>query len=206
MGGVIIAVQLKNIKVMITDKVVWPDNFCTEKAEVHVGESIAVDNMSAVRLWPFLTNVSNWNRYCPGIVSAEFMDPSIQDPHLFKRAEFRMCTDYYEAFALVLDAVEPKADRPGRLAIKSEIRDKNGSEVIMTTVHEVVLSVSSGNRTTVISEVNAFGPMAKSAASATRAVLSKLNNKWVSGMIKYALEHNQHTSRTHVHADHAIMG
>ena len=70
MGGVIIAVQLKNIKVMITDKVVWPDNFCTEKADVHVGESIAVDNMSAVRLWPFLTNVSNWNRYCPGIVSA----------------------------------------------------------------------------------------------------------------------------------------
>lgn len=174
---------------MITDKIVWPQKYSTEKADVHIGAHVRVDNISAEQIWPNAINIANWNRYSHGIVDAEFVDSNIKDPHLFKKAEFTLRTDRYTAVAVVLDAIEPKDDRPGRLAIETEVHATDNPDSKMTIVHELLLSVEHDGATAVASEINAFGDMASHSAAKVKDKLAELNHQWIVGLIKYTAAH-----------------
>ena len=175
---------------MITDKIVWPKNYETENADIHVGYSVKVNNLTAEQLWPYAINIADWNRYCDGIVSAEFVNPDIQDPHLFKKAEFTLHTDRYTAIAIVLSAVEPKEDRPGRLAIEMEVYPTDNPDATMTLVHEFLLSVEHDGTTAVTSEINAIGALAHKNAASAKDLLKGLNVQWVNGLIKFTAAHS----------------
>ncbi|MCM1022262.1 MAG: hypothetical protein NC343_08155 [Muribaculum sp.] len=170
---------------MITDKVQWPAKYGTEKADIHVSTQIEVENITSEQVWPNAINLSNWFRYSRGIVDAEFVDSSIEDPHLFKHAEFTIRTDNYIATSIVLTTVEPKGDRPGRLAIESVVHAVNNPDDTMQLVYELVLSVPHDGKTTIESEINAFGQMAKTDTAVVKEKLNELNRQWLIGLIKY---------------------
>ncbi len=170
---------------MITDRIEWPKNYGNEKADIHVSQQVEVENITGEQIWPNATNIANWSKYSHGIVDAEFVDPSVEDPHLFKKAELSLRTDKYVALATVLTVVEPKGDRPGRLAIETQVHTIDNPDYMMTLVHEFMVSVEHKGKTTVASEINAFGPLAKTATAKVKDTITRLNDQWLSGLLKY---------------------
>lgn len=117
---------------MIKDRIVWPPKFDPEKTKAYSENSIEVNGLTPEEIWPYLINISDWDRINNAIVSANFIDPSINDPHLFGGAEFVYKTDSLEIHARVLEAIPPKGDRPGRISYEAEASTINGDETPQT--------------------------------------------------------------------------
>lgn len=164
---------------MITDKIIWPKHYNPAHADINVEAEVAADGVSAEQLWPYLTNISDISKLVHEVVDADPLDSSINDPHLFPKEEFALCTTQYCARLRVLEATAPKDDRAGRITWEGEGRINN-SEQTFRVVHAWVLDVDKADKLNVLSTISVTGKVLD------EQYFADLNQKWLTALVAYA--------------------
>lgn len=172
---------------MITDKITWPKHYNNALADYNVVAEVAADDITAEQLWPFLTNLSDLMKVNNEYVDAAPVDSGVSDPHLFKDEIFTLATDAYKATVKVIETVEPKGDRPGRLCWEGE-GVLNSTGETFAFVHLWVLDVEKGKNLNVISALAVNGKVLD------ENYFADLNQRYLSGIVKYARNKITHTN------------
>lgn len=169
---------------MIHPQIEWPKGFTPATADGIVSNEVVVKEIVPEELWPYLINISDWNRFASGVMDATFIDPSIQDPHLFPKVEFTYRTAGMSLAAHVLEAIPPKDDRAGRISWEGAIKGEAGKEFSFVQAWLIVMAPDHGSR--ILTEMVVKG------SGATDEVLSQLhdiNGKWIEGLVEYTRKH-----------------
>lgn len=180
---------------MITDRINWPPKHAPENADAHITSRIVTDKVSPEQVWPYLTNLSDWPRFTRDIADTQFTDITIADPHLFHKAQFIVNTDRFSLVANVLEAVPPKADRPGRISFEGEATGKGQLEGIrFTFVQACLLCELHDHSLQATSEIVLFGDDVKKFMTMDPATIDNFNTEWLHGLIGYVTDHEAHTN------------
>lgn len=174
---------------MIHQKIEWPSAYSPEKADGIVSNEIQVKELTPEEIWPYLINISDWDRFAKGVMDANFVDPSIDDPHLFHKAEFEYRTAGMSLAAQVLECVKPKDDRPGRISWEGSIKGESGAEFRFVQAWLLVMAPEHG--TTVTTEMSIIG---SGATDEVLAQLHEINGNWLEGLVTYTRKHLTETN------------
>lgn len=126
---------------MITDRIKWDRRYTTEVADRFSEAQIEVEGTDREKLFRTLTNIADETRVDKTVVDIQFEDDSLNDPHLFDKAQFYYDTTLGERIRCHVICFEPpKDDRSGRLAFEGTAFDKDGNE-LYTLVYEFLVGV-----------------------------------------------------------------
>lgn len=165
---------------MITPKIEFPHGYDPADARQFITTSQSVKGLTPGEIWQYLINISDWDRFAPSLMDADFIDPQVQDPHLFHKAEFTYTTPAMKLEARVLECIPPKADRPGRISWRAVKQGDAGKQFEM--VQAWVIEIGPDHETQIITEAALDGPLATDAVAEE---MRTINDRWVPGLVEY---------------------
>ena len=174
---------------MITDKIIWPPAYDPSLADGIVSNELIVKHMTPEELWPYLINISDWDRFSKDVTDTQFIDPSVEDPHLFAKAEFEYSEAGLNLAAHVLECVKPKADRPGRISWEGNIKGKDGAEFSFCQAWLLAMAPDHGTR--ILTEMSVKGSLATDELLGS---FHNINRMWLEGLAEYTLKHLTQTN------------
>lgn len=158
---------------------------------------MTIKGISPEEIWPYLINISDWDRFAKDLTDTQFVDPSIEDPHLFAKVQFEYREAGQSLVAHVLECITPKDDRPGRISWEGCIKGKDGAE--FSFCHAWLLAMAPDHGTRIVSEMSVKGDLA------TQSLLDEfhtINGNWIEGLAEYTLKHLTQTN----HPRHPMNG
>ena len=126
---------------------------------------------------PYLINISDGDRFPKPVTDTQFIDPSVEDPHLFAKAEFEYSEAGLNLAAHVLECVKPKADRPGRISWEGNIKGKDGAE--FSFCQAWLLAMAPDNGTRILTEMSVKGSLATDELLGS---FHNINRMWLEGL------------------------
>lgn len=174
---------------MITQTIQWPPAFEPSLADGTVSNEIITRELVPEEIWPYLVNISDWDRFTKDVMDAAFIDPSVEDPHLFAKAEFTYKTAGLDLAAHVLECVKPKADRPGRISWEGNVQGKDGAQFSFVQAWLVTMAPDHGTR--LLTEMSIKGTLA---TEERLADLHRINGEWLEGLVAYTIKHLTETN------------
>lgn len=182
---------------MIHPEIQWPPAYEPALADGIVSNEIEVKDLTPEEIWPYLTNISDWNRFSKDVMDATFIDPSIEDPHLFPKAEFTYKEAGLDLAAHTLEVTKPKDDRAGRISWEGNVT--GGNEARFSFCHAWLVAMGPGGKgVRILTEMSIKGNLASDTLLNT---LHTINGEWLEGLVKYVTKHLTETNHPRNPAD-----
>lgn len=174
---------------MITPKIQFPPKFQPAEGDMVVSNEAVLAHITPEEVWPYLVNISDWERFTKDVMDAQFLDPNVEDPHLYPKVEFEYRTAGMSLVARTLECIKPKDDRPGRISWEGTIKEDGHDE--FNFVQAWLVSMAPDHSTHIITEVVGRG---KQATPALAAKLHIINAEWLEGLSLYVGKHLTQTN------------
>lgn len=180
---------------MINDNIKFPAKYDPANADAHISETVISKQFTAGDAWQYLINLSDWTRFNNDIIDVNFIDSSINDPHLFPKVEFHFRTQNFDITAHVLECIEPKADRPGRISWEGVATSMgNIPKIKVQFVHAFLVDNQNNKSTRIVSEISILGKDIRKLESIEPKQITSLNYSWLQGLSKYVTRHVKATN------------
>lgn len=175
---------------MIHPEIQWPPAYEPALADGIVSNEIEVKDLTPEEIWPYLTNISDWDRFTKDVMDATFTDPSIEDPHLFPKAEITYKEAGLDLAAHVLEVVKPKDDRAGRISWEGNV--VSGNEASFSFCHAWLIAMGPGGKgCRILTEMSIKGSLA---SDSTLGSFHNINGLWLEGLVAYVRKHLTETN------------
>lgn len=182
---------------MIHQEIQWPPAFEPAKADGTVSNEIDVKDLTPEDIWPYLLNISDWDRFTKDVMDADFMDPSVEDVHIFPKAEFTYKEAGLDLVGRALEVIAPKADRPGRISWEGSVQGDKENKFEFCHAWLLVMGPH-GKGTHIESQMSLKGSLVNEALIGQ---FHNINGMWLQGLVNYVEKHLRETNHPR-HPEH----
>lgn len=163
-------------------EIIWPEVYTPGTTDNFVSNEVIVANLTAVDIWPLLSNASLWPTYYSNAADIRFYN--IAGPELSSGARFRFTTFGFPVEAEVVEYEAPVNGKPGRIAWHGWV--EGTADTRLDVHHAWLIEDLTGKRVRVLTQETQLGKPAQELARTKPNVMINGHQDWLDGLIQAA--------------------
>jgi hypothetical protein len=163
------------------NEIIWPEGYLPGTTENFASNEVIVAGLSAVEVWPFLSNAPLWPTYYANSADVRFYDN--KGPELEHGVRFYFSTFGFPVEAQVTEYVPPADGKPGRVAWHGWAGE---SDTRLDVIHAWLVEDLSGGRVRILTQETQKGKPAAELARAKPNPMINGHQDWLDGLVDAA--------------------
>lgn len=161
----------------------WPEKYLPGTGDNFVSNEVIVRNLTATRIWHYLTDTSTWEGYYDNVADISFPQgggPELKDDLVFSFGTF----GFPPLAARVVEFQAPSDDVPGRLSWTA--KQDGGPAERLDVLHAWLVEDLPGDRVRVLTQETQIGEPAAALADERPNPMLNGHQAWLDGLVRAA--------------------